>query len=213
MRLLIRSTSILGVGLMLSGLGVLAYVSLKTDETETPRYVSEVSSISVTPTPVPTLEPTPEPTPASTAPVARIQIADISLDAPVVTLGVDPDGTMQIPKGPKEVAWYTFSARPGYKGNVVMAGHVDYVNYGPAVFWSLRQLKEGEEIVVTLADGSTFNYRIVSVTAYDEATAPVQEIVGPTTNESITLITCTGTFSRASHDYDKRLVVRGERVS
>jgi sortase (surface protein transpeptidase) len=39
----------------------------------------------------------------------------------------------------------------------------------------------------------------------------VQEIVGPTPNETITLITCTGVFDRNVLEYDKRLVVKAER--
>jgi LPXTG-site transpeptidase (sortase) family protein len=167
---------------------------------------------SLVPTAAPTAVPTPEPTPASTAPVVHLAIPRVGIDANVVTLGVDPDGTMQAPNGPKDVAWYNFSARPGYLGNTVFSGHVDYANYGAAVFWRLRDLREGDEIVVTLADDVSLAYRVVSLTAYDEATAPIQEIVGPTETESITLITCTGTFNRSIREYDKRLVVRGERV-
>jgi sortase (surface protein transpeptidase) len=41
----------------------------------------------------------------------------------------------------------------------------------------------------------------------------VDQIVGATPEEVITLITCSGTFSSATHQYDKRLVVRAERVA
>jgi sortase (surface protein transpeptidase) len=37
--------------------------------------------------------------------------------------------------------------------------------------------------------------------------------VGPTSKETVTLITCGGTFDSASHQYDKCLVVRGELIA
>jgi hypothetical protein len=67
------------------------------------------------------------PTPApSKAPVVRIQAPSVGIDAPIVTLGLDPAGIMEDPPDPVSVVWYDFSAQPGYTGNVVLAGHVDY---------------------------------------------------------------------------------------
>jgi hypothetical protein len=40
----------------------------------------------------------------------------------------------------------------------------------------------------------------------------VQQIVGPTPNEAITLLTCSGSFDARSRTYDKRLVVRASRI-
>lgn len=153
------------------------------------------------------------PTTASTSAIARLSVPRIGIDAPVAVMGVTADGIMQDPPGPTVVAWYDFSARPGAVGNVVMSGHVDYANYGPAVFYRLRDLRAGDEIRVTLADGSVFSYHVQSVTTYDADTAPVSEIVGRTPNESITLITCNGTFDRTSRQYDQRLIVRGARLA
>ena len=62
-----------------------------------------------------------------------------------------------------------------------------------------------------LEDGSSFAYSVVSAQVYDADSAPVQEIVGPTANETLTLITCTGVFDRNVLEYNKRLVVRAER--
>jgi LPXTG-site transpeptidase (sortase) family protein len=162
----------------------------------------------VPPTPAP--EPTPEP---STAAVVRLQIPEIGVNAPIVVLGVDAQGVMQDPKGPEEVAWYNFSAHPGWDGNAVFAGHVDYRNYGPAVFWNLRKLEVGDEIRVVLEDGTSYSYQVISAVQYTADQAPVQEIVGPTERQSVTLITCGGTFNSRTREYDQRLVVRAERVA
>jgi LPXTG-site transpeptidase (sortase) family protein len=143
---------------------------------------------------------------------ARIVVPKLGVDAPIVLLGVLPDGAMEAPSKPLDVAWYTFSAKPGQPGNVVMSGHVDFVNYGPAVFARLDEMRLGDEVAVELEDGAILKYLVESVDQYVEAEAPVQEIVGPTPNEAITLITCSGSFDARSRTYDKRLVVRAARI-
>jgi LPXTG-site transpeptidase (sortase) family protein len=185
-----------------------------------PRADDEILAVG---TPLPTrAPPTEAPTPAPTQPqgdprlaaldITRLQVPKLGIDAPIVVLGILPDGTMATPRGPTEVAWYNFSAKPGQIGNVVMSGHLDYINYGAAVFYRLRDLRPGDELRVVLSDGTPVEYVVESVTAYDEASAPVADIVGRTPNEAITLITCAGSFDRSSREYNQRLVVRGARV-
>ena len=62
-------------------------------------------------------------------------------------------------------------------------------------------------------DGARYTYAVNTKIAYDASTAPVDAIVGPTSEQTVTLITCTGTFSSSSHQYDKRLVVTAVRKS
>ena len=144
--------------------------------------------------------------------IVRLEVPRIGVDAPVTALGLDPSGAMPSPAGPAEVAWYDFSGKPGRAGNIVMAGHVDYVNYGPAVFWRLSELEAGDEIRLSLDDGETLVYRVQEIGYYEAAAAPVAEIVGPTATESVTLITCGGNFDRGTSEYDQRLVVRAVRT-
>jgi len=134
------------------------------------------------------------------------------VDAPVSVKGLRPDGFMETPNGPQDVAWYSFSARPGTSGNAVLSGHLDYHDYGAAVFWRLKELREGDEVEVRLADGSALRYRVFLRLSYDASVAPVPEIIGPTTKEVVTLITCGGTFDSDARQYSHRLVVRAERI-
>ena len=148
----------------------------------------------------------------STAPVSRLRIDAIGVDAPVVTLGVDAEGVMEAPAAPLEVAWYDFSPRPGWGSNAVFAGHVDFRNFGPAVFWKLRQVRQGDRVQVSLEDGTTYDYHVVSVNLFSADDAPVEAIIGPSGTESLTLITCDGTFNTRTRQYDQRLIVRADRV-
>ena len=159
--------------------------------------------------PSPTAEATP--LPVGEVP-GRLVIPRIGVDAPIVTIGVDGDGVMESPSTPTDVGWYDFTARPGSAGNAVFSAHVDYRNYGPAVFWDLRKLEPNDIVEVDGQDGSVYQYEVVSSIAYPADQAPVSEIVGPTERETVTLITCDGTFNSEVRQYSHRLVVQAERI-
>jgi LPXTG-site transpeptidase (sortase) family protein len=148
----------------------------------------------------------------SSAPITRIIVDTAKIDAPIVQKGVDDAGVMQAPDNAYDVAWYDFSAHPGFGGNAVFAGHVDYIHVGEAVFWNLKDVEPGDLIKVQLADGTEYDYAVNFKQQFEADGAPVDQIVGPTPNQTVTLITCGGTFNSATHQYDKRLVVRAERV-
>jgi LPXTG-site transpeptidase (sortase) family protein len=93
-----------------------------------------------------------------------------------------------------------------------MAGHVNYLGHGPAVFARLTELRPGDEIVLETESGRRFAYRVLALSTHEDLPAEVAKAVGPTEDEVVTLITCTGSFDRATGLYDRRLVVRAERV-
>ncbi len=140
-----------------------------------------------------------------------ITIQKIGVNATIETIEI-VDGVMQDPTGPWVVSWYKETARLGETGNIVMAGHLDYWDVGPAVFYNIAQLTEGDRIEITGEDGQTYVYEVDWVRNYDNANAPIQEIVGPTDNESLTLITCGGPFDYVNGVYLQRTVVRAHRV-
>ena len=162
--------------------------------------------------PSPTPQPRPPLSPIEPALPERIVIPSIGVDAPVNVKSMGPDGMMEPPNGPEDAAWYDFTARPGSGGNAVFSAHVDYHDYGPAVFAKLKDLKKGDVIEVRLVDATTLRYQVVVSVTYPAADAPFEDIVGPTSRETVTLITCTGSFDAASRQYSHRLVVRAERM-
>jgi LPXTG-site transpeptidase (sortase) family protein len=203
MRLLTLATTLVAAGgIVALVLGVL-----------TNREGEESDFVVATPDAVPALA-TPTP-PGAEAPVSapvRIVIARIGVDAPVTVKGIDAEGVMEPPDGPEDVAWYGFTAQPGKGSNAVFSAHVDYRDYGLAVFARLDDLRKGDLVEVRLADGSLFRYEVVLSRVYETVAAPAQDIVGPTSREVITLITCAGRFDEVSRQYSHRLMVRAERV-
>ena len=149
--------------------------------------------------------------PLGATPTALV-IPGIGVDAPVETLQVT-QGKMEDPTGPWVIGWYENLGRLGTGSNVVMAGHVDYWNVGPSVFFNLGQVQPGDRVTVLGSDGGSFDYAVESVTLYNADDAPIEEIVGPTGADSLTLITCGGTFDYQNGRYLQRTVVVANRVS
>lgn len=151
--------------------------------------------------------------PSPGAKPAQLRIPSIGVDAPIAVGGFDERGVMEVPADPHTVLWYQFSSLPGSRGNAVLSGHLDYAGYGPAVFWRLGKLKYGERVEIVLSDGSMYRYEVTSTQTYTAASAPVYDIIGPTTYDAVTLITCAGRFQPATRQYEERLIVRARRVS
>lgn len=151
--------------------------------------------------------------PTSNAPLARLSIPSIGVDRATVPGQVDTrTNEMIAPKDPFDVAYYTYSARPG-QGNAVFSGHVDYINVGPAVFWSLSKLRPADLIELSLTDGSKLKYQVVFNRTYDADSGPWVELFAPdAAPDAVTLYTCDGTFDVATQNYAGRRVVRADRV-
>jgi sortase (surface protein transpeptidase) len=170
---------------------------------------------------VASLEPTPATAPVEGVAPVELQVDSVGVDAPI-ELGNVTDGVMQDPSGPWVVSWYEPLGKVGEGGNVVMAGHVDYFNSGPdgtpgpAVFWDVRDLPNGDIIRVVDEDGKNYEYAVQWTQAYTaaELTPGViqNDIVGDTDEETLTLITCGGDFDPATGEYLQRWVVRANQV-
>jgi sortase (surface protein transpeptidase) len=178
------------------------------------------SSGNARPTPEPTSAPASTPRslipthiPSNSSIPVRLRIESIDVDANVIVLGVDENRIMETPDSPVDVAWYDFSDRPGATGNAVFSGHVDYINFGPAVFWDLQRLRPDDIIDVEGENGTVLSYAVVWSTEYlaNPTQAELEEIVGNTPVGSVTLMTEAGAFDGTQ--YTHRLVVRAEIVS
>lgn len=144
-----------------------------------------------------------------------LTIEAIDLDASVEQQQIE-NGVMLNPSGPFVVAWYKETGRLGEeRNNVVLAGHLDYWDVGPAIFYDLWKLEPGNKARVTGKNDKAFIYKVEWVKEYMIAeldTAAIQEIIGPTQNESLTLITCGGTFDYSTGEYESRVIVRAARI-
>jgi sortase (surface protein transpeptidase) len=141
----------------------------------------------------------------------RIRIAAIGVDAPVVPVGLNPDGSMEVPAA-SDVGWYELGVRPGGpQGSSVLAAHVDYAGERGA-FYDLRSVEVGTEIEVTGPDGWPLRYVVNERLQVDKDELPTQELFRVTGTPTLTLITCGGSFDRSVRHYEDNIVVRAVPV-
>lgn len=136
----------------------------------------------------------------------RVRIPKIKVDAQIETVGQETNGEMQKPSAPDVVAWYGYGSPPGWPGASVLAGHVDSVK-GPAVFWSLQDLRAGDVVEVELLGHDVRRFVVDTASLYVPEAAPIDVIFAPSGPSRLNLITCGGVFDRSRHAYDHRLVV------
>lgn len=121
------------------------------------------------------------------------------------------DRRMENPANPFHVGWYEQTATPAEGGNVVMAGFVDIWNIGPTALAALGTVAEGNEIQVNSRGGISYVYAVEWTRNYDLsaiAEADIADVLGPTAEPSLTIITCGGEFDYDTGRYLGRTVVR-----
>ena len=146
---------------------------------------------------------------AASAPVS-IAIPAIAVRSPLQPLGLNRDGTLQVPQpGPfyNEAAWYKYSPTPGQPGPSIIEGHIDSAADGPSVFFRLGALKPGDEIDVTLADRTVAVFTVTGVRQYPKAAFPTATVYGNTDFAALRLVTCGGAFDTAARSYKANTVV------
>jgi rRNA maturation protein Nop10 len=137
----------------------------------------------------------------------------------IEVIGVDADieiqeiiaGQMQDPTGPTLVTWYKETTRLGERGNGVYAGHLNYWGVPEGVFFAIKQLQPGDEIVLTGENDEEFIYAVAWVENQPGQDDPDPEVLGLTEEESITLITCGGEWDTTIAEYNERTAVRAVR--
>lgn len=131
----------------------------------------------------------------------------IELNAPIITVGLNEDDTLETPPlGQNVTGWYEYSPTPGEIGPSVVVGHVDSLE-GPSVFYRLNELKTGDEVSIQRSDKSTMTFHVDRIEQYDQTNFPTQTVFGNTESSELRLITCGGIFDYATGRYTHNTVV------
>ena len=161
--------------------------------------------------------PPPAPAPSSVSVLdasrpVRLLIPSINVDSgPIMDLGLQPDGTMQVPPDGTQTGWYVDSPTPGERGPAILAAHVDWKGV-EGVFFSLHKMKPGDLINVKRADGSTARFTVSKVDKYPKDAFPTDDVYGNVDNSQLRLITCGGEFDHAAQSYRDNIVVYADLV-
>lgn len=126
-------------------------------------------------------------------------------DAPVVAVGVEPNGELEIP-GATDVGWYRFGPTPKESGSAVFAAHIAF-NGRNGVFRRLADVQPGAVVTVEYQDGSSSTHVVTEIAQYSKADLPLERVFSKTGDPVLTLITCGGAFNRTLNAYDDNVVV------
>ena len=198
------SAAVLSAGLLAAGAGTVGLVMAHVSSAPSARLAARPSPVAVPsgrtllPVSLSAVAPAPKP--------VWLTIPALGVKAPIVTLGLNRNGTLQVPSSTTVVGWYTNSPRPGATGSAVIAGHVDSRS-GPGVFFWLRTMRRGERIYVRRADGTLAVFTVTAVRTYAKARFPTATVYGPVPDAELRLITCGGTFDYARGSYLSNVVV------
>lgn len=136
----------------------------------------------------------------------RLEIPKIALDTTFVPpLGLNADQTVSVPDSYEEVGWYKNGASPGEIGSAVILGHVDSYE-GPAIFYDLRKVKEGDEVMVTREDGTTATFTVYKTETVSQDNFPTEKVYLPAEGAELRLVTCTGTYNRGTLRYSHNFI-------
>lgn len=149
-----------------------------------------------------------EPPPPDLEP-AGMWIPKIDVAAPTHRLGLNDDGTLQVPSDWDATGWYEGRARPGEPGPSVVAGHVDSRS-GPAVFHRLGELTRGDLVHMVYEDGLVETFVVTGSERHPKDAFPTDRVYGATEVPTLRLITCAGEFDRGAGSYRENLIVYGE---
>lgn len=134
----------------------------------------------------------------------RIRIPAIGVDSKLMKLGLQKDGSLQVPPSGSPAGWYTGSPTPGEIGPAIIAGHVDW--NGPAVFYTLNRVRLGDQIIVNRVDGTTATFKVTRVAAFLKNSFPTDAVYGDLAYPGLRLITC-GDYDFKLHKYVRDIVV------
>jgi sortase (surface protein transpeptidase) len=149
---------------------------------------------------------------ARSAPVT-IRIPGIGVNAPVMKVGRDADGTVQVPPLEEHnlTGWYRYGPSPGQRGAAVILGHVDSTT-GISVFYYLKNLHAGNKVYVTLADGKVAAFTVDGLQRVAKDAFPTASVYGKAGYPSLRLITCGGPFDQATGHYVDNIIVYAHLV-
>lgn len=144
---------------------------------------------------------------AQHVPPVEVAIPVIGVRSSLVGLRLQNDGTLQVPTDYAQAGWYSDGPAPADTGQpAVIVGHVDS-KAGPAVFYRLRELKNGDPVLVRRADGTSVRFVVYRSAQYPKDDFPAQQVYAPQPEAELRLITCTGDFDPATGHYLGNYVV------
>ncbi|MGB3186597.1 MAG: class F sortase [Ornithinimicrobium sp.] len=143
-----------------------------------------------------------------------LAIPSIDVTSELHPLGLNEDGTLQVPTGQRynEAAWYEGSPTPGELGPAVIEGHVTSQGSVPSVFFDLGELSRGDMVEVTREDGSVATFEVYATDSFAKDDFPKVAVYGNTDVPELRVITCGGEYDPQARAHLDNIVVFAKLV-
>ncbi len=141
----------------------------------------------------------------------RLEIPSIDVAAHAVDLGLNRDGSLEVPKDYAEVGVWKRGPEPGERGPAVIAGHVDSKS-APAVFYRLRKLRRGDRVRWEGENGVTESFVVSRMEEHPKAEFPTEKVYKKTRRAELRLITCSGPADASGRRSLNNLIVFARKV-
>jgi LPXTG-site transpeptidase (sortase) family protein len=140
-----------------------------------------------------------------------LAIPRLDLKMPITAVTIDDTGAMALPTRPTEIGWYAYGPRPGSaRGSAVLGGHVDSREYGVGPLVVLKQLRRGDDIVITSNKG-TERFQVSTIRLIGKQDLDLRDVFTREGKPLLRILTCGGTYRR-SGGYQANVVVTARPV-
>ena len=136
----------------------------------------------------------------------HVSIPAIGVSSDIELLTLDSTGALLPPVDFNRAGWYSGGVIPGQVGPAIIAGHIDSIT-APAVFANLHKMTPKMKIFVSLSDGTVLTFAADRSQVAPKTQFPSSSVYGTVPTPQLRVITCDGTFNRATGHYDDNLVV------
>lgn len=139
------------------------------------------------------------------APPVRIRIPALGVDSRLVPLGLQGDGSVEVPEKADVAGWFGRGPRPGQDGPAVILGHVDG-DRSPGIFFDLAAAVPGTLVRVDRSDGTSVRFSITHVEKVPKTRFPTDPVYAPSLRPTLRLVTCGGTFDHSRRSYRDNVI-------
>ncbi len=144
------------------------------------------------------------------APVA-VTVPSAGIAAPVIPLGLQRNGKIEVPENIAEAGWWRRGPEPGERGAAMITAHVNGDGRDGA-FANLASVGEGDEIRVRRRDRTTVAFEVDRTERVPKGKFPTQRVYGKTRQPTLRLVTCGGTFDSTTGHYRDNVIVYATRM-
>lgn len=137
----------------------------------------------------------------------KLAIPAQSVTAPIQSQVVDLASYLGVPSDVHEVGYYSGGGKlDGATGDLLIAGHVNYVGQGTGALGKIANLHIGDALI-TRGAGAPQGWRVTALTSYLKTSGLPAAIFRATGNRALTLVTCGGVLDHQTGSYLSNIVV------